>query len=354
MVNFSITLPQDTMRTVSITAHSRLHFGMFSFGNPLVRQYGGVGVMLEKPQLKLILEPTSQFSIKLDITPSLTESSKTELKTRINQTIQHLIKKEKLAQFPNCKIRIVKSFPQHAGLGSGTQLALAVVKSVLCFCDSEVNSLEELVSLANRGKRSAVGSYGFEQGGFIIDSGKVPGETLAPLKVRTNFPTSWHWVLIQLNQSGLDHSDLAYSAGLSGSTEKMAFEQIPSVPKSTTAVLEKKAFEQILPAVQSSNFERFSENLYFFGALAGSCFAAIQGGTFASAEIENAINKIRSWGISGVGQSSWGPTIFVITPNIQAANDLIDRMHQDEELKLANTQITTATNQPAQVVIDEH
>ena len=44
--------------------------------------------------------------------------------------------------------------------------------------------LKELTRLTGRGRRSAVGTYGFVQGGFLVETGKVPGESLAPLALR--------------------------------------------------------------------------------------------------------------------------------------------------------------------------
>ena len=34
---------------IEIQAPSRLHFGMLSFGQPAVRRFGGVGVMVDQP-----------------------------------------------------------------------------------------------------------------------------------------------------------------------------------------------------------------------------------------------------------------------------------------------------------------
>ena len=46
----SVDMPK---RTVLITAPSRLHFGMLSFGHAEERQFGGVGAMIDAPGLRL-------------------------------------------------------------------------------------------------------------------------------------------------------------------------------------------------------------------------------------------------------------------------------------------------------------
>ena len=44
--------------TVHVTAPSRLHFGMLSFGRTDVAQYGGVGMMVDVPAVKLHISPS--------------------------------------------------------------------------------------------------------------------------------------------------------------------------------------------------------------------------------------------------------------------------------------------------------
>ena len=43
------------MDSVLVTAPARLHFGMFSFGVPTERQFGGAGVMIDGPATRLRL-----------------------------------------------------------------------------------------------------------------------------------------------------------------------------------------------------------------------------------------------------------------------------------------------------------
>src|SRR5262249_41806239 len=56
----------------------------------------------------------------------------------------------------------------------------------------------------------------------------------------------------------------------------------------------------------------FGETLYEFNRRAGEMFARVQGGIYAHPRIDEIIKYIRSAGIRGVGQSSWGPTVFAI------------------------------------------
>ena len=42
-------LASERLRRIQVVASSRLHFGLLAFGHAGRRQFGGVGVMLQKP-----------------------------------------------------------------------------------------------------------------------------------------------------------------------------------------------------------------------------------------------------------------------------------------------------------------
>ena len=44
-----------------VTTGSRLHFGMFSFGRPDVRQFGGIGAMIARPGIRLAVRPAERL-----------------------------------------------------------------------------------------------------------------------------------------------------------------------------------------------------------------------------------------------------------------------------------------------------
>ena len=71
----------------------------------------------------------------------------------------------------------------------------------------------------------------------------------------------------------------------------------------------------MLPAIERADCSAFGDALYEFGRLAGECFAAAQGGPFANAFNERLVEAIRGYGVAGVGQSSWGPTVFAVVAN---------------------------------------
>jgi beta-RFAP synthase len=171
-----------------------------------------------------------------------------------------------------------------------------------------------------RGARSAIGTFGFELGGLLVDGGKRAGEELGQLVRRVSLPAEWRFVLAR-RRSG--------SLGLMGQHEKEAFAQLPPVPKSVTEQLWHITNSEMLPAIERSDCNAFGEAVYRFGRLAGECFAPVQGGAFASSATAELVAAIRDMGINGVGQSSWGPTVFAITSSQVEADQLVARLHRE-------------------------
>jgi predicted sugar kinase len=114
--------------------------------------------------------------------------------------------------------------------------------------------------------------------------------------------------------------------GLSGVAESDAFAQLPPVPRETTNELVRLARDVILPAVDSGKFDEFSEATYRYGYLAGTCFAKVQGAPFADPRVVRLVGDLREMGVRGVGQSSWGPTVFAVLPGVAEAQRLTERL----------------------------
>ena len=302
---------------IEVSAPSRLHFGLLSFGHSGTRQFGGAGLMIDQPGLRLRISPHPEF---VAVGP---------LATRARAVAEHWTRLASLPELPACKVEITSAPGEHQGLGTGTQLALSVVAGIQSFLGGPPLEPLELATLAGRGARSAIGTYGFVQGGFLVERGKLDHERLAPLELRLPVPADWRFVLVQL-------SDLP---GLSGTDECGAFEDLPPVPAATTEALSAELCDELVPAVAQADFTRFSSSLYRYGHMAGMCFAARQGGPFASRRIAELVALIRSRGEQGVGQSSWGPTIFVAQPNVAAAVEFVDELrpllNYDDTLTIA-------------------
>jgi beta-RFAP synthase len=276
---------------------------MFSFGRTDVRQFGGVGVMIDRPGLRLRISPAERFLIR------------GPMGQRIAAVSDRLLSQWRCETPPACQIELLAAPPEHAGLGTGTQLELAVTAGLNTFLGANPLTAQQLAQLSGRGARSAIGTYGFLLGGLLVESGKLPGEILSPLEHHVALPTAWRFVLLTLP-----------GAGLAGDAERREFDRLPPVPPEVTVALRAEVFKELLPAALDGQFSRFSESLYRFNREAGMCFAASQGGPYASSAIADLIERLRHAGVSGVGQSSWGPTVFALLENERAAHRLLERV----------------------------
>jgi beta-RFAP synthase len=197
-------------------------------------------------------------------------------------------------------------------LGLGTQLSLAAGVGLARFGDlSEPPSAYEIAEQLGRARRSSVGTHGFVQGGLIVDAGHAAGEPIGQLADRLELPHAWHVVVVIPRAPG----------GLSGGHESKAFGELPPVSSAVTGQLTSEVLLKMLPAVRRGDFEAFSKSVYRFGRTAGECFAHVQGGPF-SKDAAALIERIRQLGVHGVGQSSWGPTVFAFADSRQAADGL--------------------------------
>jgi beta-ribofuranosylaminobenzene 5'-phosphate synthase len=287
---------------VDVRAACRLHFGMFSFGRAEVRQFGGLGVMVARGAMHLRIEPAETFAVE------------GPLAKRVRVAAARVARAMGLEQLPGCRVRVLRAPQEHVGLGTGTQLQLSLAAGLNEFLAGAPLPLPALAALAGRGARSAIGCYGFERGGMIVDQGKLPGEPLGALADRVELPGQWRFGLICP----------ADVKGLAGEEEQLAFRELPGVPGATTQRLTEEVFERLLPAARAGNFLDFSESLYRFNREAGSCFAARQGGAFAGPRVAGLVDAIRRMGVRGTGQSSWGPTVFAVLENETAAQEFAD------------------------------
>lgn len=302
-------------RFITVTAPSRLHFGLFGLQQGEGRMYGGVGAMVDQPTLKLRVVPAERF----ECAGNLTE--------RVQEFAQRWAEFHRLSQLPDCRVEVLEAPTNHVGLGVGTQLGLSVAAGLNAFAGLPAAGPQELALSVGRGLRSAIGTYGFVMGGLIVEQGKLPGEPISPLDCRIDLPQDWRFVLLR---------PVGWQ-GLSGEQEEQAIGGLPRVPESTTERLIAMTRDELIPAAATADFPQFAESLYQFGHLSGSMFAARQGGSYNGPVLTSLIHWLRSRGYAGVGQSSWGPTLFAAVPDQHSAlvlSDLLQREHPESPLEV--------------------
>jgi beta-ribofuranosylaminobenzene 5'-phosphate synthase len=259
--------------------------------DPARRAFGGVGLMVEQPCVVVSVRPAETWQFE---GPLASRAQGVALKF--------------VAGLPEADRRpfqvLVERCPaEHSGLGVGTALGLAVAKALAVECGFADLSAVDLAVRVGRGQRSAVGVHGFDGGGLIVEPGKLPGEAVSPLVARVTLPDEWRVVVFTPVVHGHWH----------GSREQRAFDSAKSAPRAgVTDALCRTALQGILPAALGGDLDVFGDAVHEFNRLAGEPFAAAQGGSYASPEVAALINLLRAGGVRGVGQSSWGPSVFAV------------------------------------------
>jgi beta-ribofuranosylaminobenzene 5'-phosphate synthase len=289
---------------IFVEAPARLHFGVLDLRGRLGRHFGGLGAAIPCPSLLLEAAPATKLTAEGPDAGRATEFARRFLAFH---------------RLPESgRIVIHKAIPSHAGLGSGTQLGLAVARAL-----AELHGLPtETVELARavaRGKRSAIGTWTFAFGGFIVEGGRRLGsEEIAPLLARFAVPESWRCVV----------AVPPGPRGLSGEAEASAFEQLPSPADREVEQVSHLVLMQLLPALVEADLPSFGDALSAVQRVTGAWFAAQQGGVFAPGPTERLVADMAAWGAAGVGQSSWGPAAYGLVETEQAAQELADRVRQ--------------------------
>jgi beta-ribofuranosylaminobenzene 5'-phosphate synthase len=290
--------------SVFIEAPARLHFGVLDLRGRLGRHFGGLGAAIPCPSLLLEAKPGAR------LTAEGPDS------VRALEFAERFLTYHGIADFVH--IIIHKAIPSHAGLGSGTQLALAVAKA-LAELHNIPGGIIELANAVGRGKRSAIGTWAFELGGFLVEGGRKPGSMeIAPLLARFEVPESWRCVV----------AVPPGPPGLSGDAETKAFEQLPSPPDRQVERVSHLVLMQLLPALVEADLPSFGEALSAVQRITGAWFADQQGGTFAPGGTARVIADMAAWGAVGVGQSSWGPAAYGLVESDEAAGALAQRVRR--------------------------
>jgi beta-ribofuranosylaminobenzene 5'-phosphate synthase len=304
--------PQGPCSAVEVAAPARLHLGFLDVSGSLGRTFGSLGLTLEGISTRVRVARASERS---DV-------------ERFSERASHLLAllSERYPALGPLQLSVLETIPEHIGLGSGTQLGLAIAAAVAALA-GERASAASLAALVDRGARSGIGVGAFETGGFLVDGGKGAGAAPAPIIARVGFPEAWRVILI------FDHE----RRGLFGEAEKAAFRALPTFPADAAAHLSHLTLLRLLPALAEAAFDPVAEAIGEIGARVGDYFAPVQGGRFASPLVARALAWLHDQGFVGIGQSSWGPTGFALTPteaDARRAVDALSRHLNDDNVSL--------------------
>ncbi|MBG0808833.1 GHMP kinase [Methylosinus sp. H3A] len=284
--------------SVSVVAAARLHLGFLDMNGALGRSFGGLGVSIDAPATRLTLQPAETI----------------EAAGPDAERARALLEKAVAALAPGKGYRLTleRAIPPHSGLGSGTQLALAIAAALRRIEDLPQDTQAD-AALLQRGARSGLGAGLFTRGGLVVDGGRGANTTTPPVVSRLAFPEAWRILLV---------SDPA-ATGLHGAEERKAFAELPPFSEEDAGKLCRLVLMQALPAAAETDFAAFGAAITAIQAIVGDYFAPAQGGRrFTSAAVEGLLARLAAVGGTGVGQTSWGPTGFAFAPNEAEARRL--------------------------------
>lgn len=280
-------------RAISVTAPGRLHIGFLDLNGSLGRRFGSIGIALERPVTRLRIEAADELSA---------EGPDAE---RAAAAVERVARADPRID-PRLKVTVEKALPAHAGLGSGTQLALAAGVGASIVGGAPMTP-SEVARLIGRGMRSAIGLAAFEGGGVLLDGGQPVApdpddHRPPPLLSRVPVPADWRFLLIF--DEGM--------SGLSGADETRAMGRLPVFPEALADRLCRLTLMTLLPAAALGDASSFGRAASEIQRRLGDHFSQFQGGRFTSPDVSDALSVSEAEGAAGVGQSSWGPTGFAI------------------------------------------
>ncbi len=309
---------------VEVLAPARLHLGFLDLSADGGRRFGSLGVAIEA------------FPTLVRVTASDVDEVTGTNAERLAQMLARL--RARFAVDRRVAIDVRAAPPAHAGLGSGTQLALAVGTAVTRLHGLDIPVRRVAHELA-RGARSGIGIAAFEHGGFVVDAGSGVRTDVPPVVARLAFPESWRVLLL------LDPG----AAGLHGTLESAAFDQLPPEPAHKSAELCRLTLMGVLPGLVEQDLGTFGTAVTRIQAIVGDHFAPAQGGRFLSPRVARALAWLHARGVACVGQSSWGPTGFAVVADATEAQAHVDAWRREHGAAGLEWLVCAARNRGAHI-----
>ena len=269
---------------VRIVTGSRLHFGLLDTAAP----FGGVGVIIDQPATEVVVTASGEFRCDDDD------------RARVSEIARRVADFAGETDLPRCQVTVRRRAPQHYGLGSGTQLALATAEGLCRSQRLAVEPIELATRLAARGERSAIGVHGYFVGGLIYEYADQPCP-LNPLRRRVQLPSDWCVAIFRPSEG---------ATNVSGDWEREQFACLEAATPDQVAGLQRVIVDEILPAAQQADLSTFGSAVHRYNRASGGLFASVQGGPYHGEAVANLVDRLIALGAQGVGQSSWGPGVF--------------------------------------------
>ncbi len=356
----------NRIQQVEVQTGSRMHFGLICGTQQTGWMFGGVGLMVQQPGWHIRVSsitgnaaPTQASAASLQNHPQYAativpaEESQVlpprwpEVACRVQKAWQVVVDNlptMQLQQHPtsSVQLQVFRAPHLHSGFGAGTQLTLGLASAAqVLWGHGRSGSVLHIARQLGRAGRSAVGTEGFERGGFIVDAGQqtAPAADCFDFKSDTSNsrPENIHPDVGSQNQRSLQRFAIpenwrfiivrpATQTGISGDTERAFFAQRQAMPADDVRQLAGLIVNDMLPAVRESDFRKFAVSVDTYGRIAGRFYASTQGDVFAHPQMNELAAWLKHQHIYGAAQSSWGPGICIPAESTDHAQDIAARV----------------------------
>jgi beta-ribofuranosylaminobenzene 5'-phosphate synthase len=314
------------MTSLRITTPCRIHLSLIDENGYTGRVDGGIGLMLDRPNV-VFEASNSAKEFKIEAHKYYRESIEV-----INEIASKVFKKYNISN-KNFHFNLKRYFPSHVGLGSKTQLSLAIATAITKLKNLNHLSHKDLTKLVERGGTSGIGWKGFKTGGFILDGGHDFGqgrekETFLPSSAsisanpaltifRYNIPNNWRFVLVIPN----------VKKGAYGDEEISVFQDYAPISRNEVNEVSHQVIMKILPGIIKSDLKCFGEGL-----------RRIQNLGFKKIEIQLQHEKVKElikffedYGLKAYGMSSFGPSVVGIVESDLEAEKLLREIQKNQK-----------------------
>ncbi len=295
------------MTAIRITTPCRIHLSLIDENGYTGRVDGGIGFMVDRPNV-LLETSNSADEFRIECNRYYKESVHV-----INEKASRVFKAFNISN-KNFHFNLTRYYPSHVGLGSKTQLSLAIAAAITKLKDINI-PIRDLTKIVSRGGTSGVGWKGFEEGGFILDGGHDFGsgkekETFLPSSASTSadpaitilrypIPENWRFVLVIPN----------VKKGAYGDNEVEVFQKHAPIPKEEVNEVSHQILMKIVPGIIKNNLKCFGEGLKRIQSIG---FKKIEIG-LQDDVVKDLLKFFETYGTKAYAMSSFGPSVVGIT-----------------------------------------
>ncbi len=331
------------MTSLKITAPCRIHLSLIDENGYTGRVDGGIGLMLDRPNVVLeVSNSADEFTIECN-------KYYKESVHVINEKASKIFKYFHISN-KNFHFHLKRYYPSHVGLGSKTQLSLAIATAITKLKNLNTH-IGDLTKLVERGGTSGIGWRGFETGGFILDGGHDFGkgkekETFLPSSAsslakpaltifRYDIPDNWRFVLVIPN----------VKKGAYGDEEISVFQNYAPIPRNEVNEVSHQIIMKVIPGILKNDLSCFGEGL-----------KRIQSIGFKKIEIDlqhdivkDLLKFFENYGLKAYGMSSFGPSVIGIVESEFEAETILKKIQKNQKYSGSHIYICKPNNNGAKI-----